>query len=151
MIQRIQTVYLILAALALVACMCNPIGTLVSSVDGAAGFYNWGVVAGDTLVDGSSWGLLALLILSTIVAVGTIFLYKNRMLQIRLTVFNCILLIGYYIVFTIFTVVLKARLGTEYHLGWALCLPFVALVLNYLAIRAIGKDEVMVKAAERLR
>ncbi len=151
MIQRIQTVYLILVAIALVACMCNPVGTLVSSVDGAAEFYNWGVEAAGLTVDNSPWGLLALLALSAIVAVGTVFLYKNRILQIRLTVFNCILLIGYYIVFTVFTVVLKARLGADYHLGWALCLPFVALVLNYLAIRAIGKDEVMVKAAERLR
>ena len=35
--------------------------------------------------------------------------------------------------------------------SWTLCLPFVAIILNWLAIRAIGRDEVMVKAADRLR
>ena len=34
---------------------------------------------------------------------------------------------------------------------WALCLPLVALILNYLAVRAIGKDEAMVQAVDRLR
>ena len=38
-----------------------------------------------------------------------------------------------------------------FQLGWALCLPVVAIILNYLAFRAIYKDEVMVKAADRLR
>jgi hypothetical protein len=40
---------------------------------------------------------------------------------------------------------------TTYNASWAICLPFVALVLIWLAIRAIGKDEVLVKAYERLR
>ena len=38
-----------------------------------------------------------------------------------------------------------------FRIGWALCLPLVSIVLNVLAIRAIGRDEVMVKAADRLR
>jgi hypothetical protein len=36
-------------------------------------------------------------------------------------------------------------------LSWPVCLPFVALILNWLAIRAIGKDEMLVKAYDRLR
>ena len=33
----------------------------------------------------------------------------------------------------------------------AMCLPLGSIILNILAIRAIGRDEVMVKAADRLR
>ena len=35
--------------------------------------------------------------------------------------------------------------------SWTVCLPLVAIILNWLAIRAIGKDEVLVKAHDRLR
>ena len=81
-----------------------------------------------------------------------IFLFRNRMLQIRMTIFSSILLIGYYIAFCVFMFILKGDLDAmTFQLGWALCLPVVAIILNYLAFRAIYKDEVMVKAADRLR
>ena len=50
----------------------------------------------------STWGLFGILMLSTIVAFATIFLYKNRMLQIRMSIFNSLLLVGYYIAFFAF-------------------------------------------------
>ncbi|KAB4200027.1 DUF4293 domain-containing protein, partial [Bacteroides uniformis] len=100
----------------------------------------------------STWGLFGILLLSALVAFCTIFLFRNRMLQIRMTIFSSILLIGYYIAFCVFMFILKGDLdATAFQLGWALCLPVVAIILNYLAFRAIYKDEVMVKAADRLR
>ena len=85
-------------------------------------------------------------------AFGTIFLFRNRMLQVRMTIFNSVLLIGYYVVFGVFWYVLKGRLDvTGFQVGWALCLPAVCIILNYLAFRAIYRDEMMVKAADRLR
>jgi peptidoglycan/LPS O-acetylase OafA/YrhL len=98
----------------------------------------------------STWGLFGILMVSTIVAVATIFLYKNRMLQIRMTIFNSLLLVGYYIAALAFYFALKND-ENMFRIGWALCLPLVSIILNILAIRAIGRDEVMVKAADRLR
>ncbi len=110
---------------------------------------------GVALADGgfqSTWGLFGILLLSALVAFCTIFLFRNRMLQIRMTIFSSILLIGYYIAFCVFMFILKGDLDAmTFQLGWALCLPVVAIILNYLAFRAIYKDEVMVKAADRLR
>ena len=40
---------------------------------------------------------------------------------------------------------------TSFQFHWALCFPLIAIILNYLAIRAIGRDEAMVHAADRLR
>lgn len=150
MIQRIQTVYLILVTLVLVACMCLPVGFLVQENGNVFEFMNLGI-DGYGVTDRSPWGMFAILLLSAIIAVLSIFLFKNRMLQIRMTIFNSVILIGYYIVFIVFTVVMQSRLEATYNLAWGICLPFIALVLNYLAIRAIGKDEVMIKAADRLR
>ncbi len=149
MIQRIQSVYLLLVTVLLIASMCLPVGQFV--VDGGPTyiFKPLGITSGETFH--STWGMFGILLLSTIIAFCTIFLYKNRMLQIRMAIFNSILLIGYYCTFIAFLLVLKADLNASYHISWALCLPLVSIILNYLALRAIGRDEVMVKAADRLR
>ena len=136
MIQRIQSVYLLLVTILLVVAICMPVGQFI----GADGVFQ------------STWGLFGILLLSALVAFCTIFLFRNRMLQIRMTIFSSILLIGYYIAFCVFMFILKGDLDAmTFQLGWALCLPVVAIILNYLAFRAIYKDEVMVKAADRLR
>ena len=151
MIQRIQSVYLLLVAILLVVALCIPVGSYLCPNGFEAGFTNLGV----RMEDGrllSSWGMFALLLFSAIVALGTIFLFRNRVLQIRMTIFNSILLVGYYVAAIAFIFILKGKLeASGFQLGWALCLPAVCIVLNYLAFRGIYKDEVMVKAADRLR
>ena len=148
MIQRIQSVYLLLVTILLVVAICLPVGQFIGS-DGIAThvFKPLGV----TLADGSfqsTWGLFGILLLSAIIALCTIFLFRNRMLQVRMTIFGSLLLIGYYIAFFVFMFILNAM---SFQLGWALCLPAVCIILNYLAFRAIYRDELMVKAADRLR
>ena len=150
MIQRIQSVYLLLVAILLVVALCLPVGQFIGPDGIAAHVFK---PLGVTLADGnfqSTWGLFGILMVSTIVAVATIFLYKNRMLQIRMTIFNSLLLVGYYIAALAFYFALKND-ENMFRIGWALCLPLVSIILNILAIRAIGRDEVMVKAADRLR
>ena len=129
MIQRIQSVYLLAVVILLVVAQCLPAGYFIAP-DG---------------VNTMAFKPLG-------VALGTIFLYRNRMLQVRMTIFNSVLLVGYYVAFGVFWYVLKERLDvTGFQVGWALCLPAVCIILNYLAFRAIYRDEVMVKAADRLR
>ena len=152
MIQRIQTVYLLIVTALLITAMCLPVGTFTGANGSISEFMNQGVfMETEPGSDSSPWGMFAILLLSTIISLATIFLYKNRMLQIRMTVFNTIILIGYYLTFIVFMLVLQKRLDASYHLSWGLCLPLISIILNYLAIRAIGKDEVLVKAADRLR
>lgn len=150
MIQRIQTVYLLLTTGLLIASMCLPMGTFIGM--DALSTYTLkplGLEYNGELY--STWAMFGILLLATIVIVGTIFLFKNRMLQIRMTIFSSILLIGYYLTFLAFMFVLKDELNATFRISWALCLPLVSIIFNYLAIRAIGRDEVMVKAADRLR
>lgn len=151
MIQRIQSVYLLLVTILLVMAMCMPVGQFIGA-DGVTShvFKPLGV----TLADGgfqSTWGLFGILLLGALIALCTIFLYRNRMLQVRMTIFGSLLLVGYYIAFFVFMFVLKDDLDASFQLGWALCLPLVSIILNYLAFRGIYRDELMVKAADRLR
>ena len=149
MIQRIQSIYLLIVTGLLIAAMCLPVGQFIAS-DGVTAyiFKPLGVTLTEDTFQ-STWGIL---FLSTVVAFCTIFLFRNRMLQVRMTVFNSILLIGYYAAFFVFMFMLKDDLDAmTFQLGWALCLPAISVILNYLSFRAIYRDEVMVKAADRLR
>ena len=147
MIQRIQTVYLLIVTGLLITAMCLPMGYFTDTM-GEHSFKALGIELNGAYE--STWGLFCILLLSTIVAVATIFLYKNRMLQIRMSIFNSLLLVGYYIAFFAFYFALKND-ENLFRIGWALCLHLVSIILNILAIRSIGRDEVMVKAADRLR
>ncbi|NMA74103.1 MAG: DUF4293 domain-containing protein [Bacteroidales bacterium] len=148
MIQRIQSVYLLLVTILLIIAICVPFGTYFT-VDTTYKFTALGVSGNENFH--STWGLFVLLLISTIIAFVTIFLYRNRILQIRLSIFNSLLLIGYYIAFWYFMVSFKNDLDAAFQISWSLSLPLIALIFNYLAIRGIGKDEVLVKAADRLR
>ena len=151
MIQRIQSVYLLIVTILLVVTLCQPVGTFVEAdAITAHSFKPLGVSFADGTFQ-STWGMFGLLLVSAIIAFATIFLFRNRMLQVRMTIFNSLLLIGYYIVFGVFLYSLKADMTATYRIGWALCLPAVCIILNYLAFRAIYRDEIMVRAADRLR
>lgn len=151
MIQRIQTVYLLIVAILSVVMMFLPVGSFVGADYSVPPieFTNLAVVAVDGTANYAPWALFVLLVAIAVISAVTIFLYKKRMLQIRLTVFNCVLLVGYYATLITFVFMLKG--DCRYVPSWTVCLPFVSLVLSWLAIRAIGKDEMLVKAYERLR
>ena len=100
MIQRIQTVYLLIVTGLLITAMCLPMGYFTDTM-GEHPFKALGMDVNGAFQ--STWGLFGILMLSTIVAFATIFLYKNRMLQIRMSIFNSLLLVGYYIAFFAFS------------------------------------------------
>ena len=124
MIQRKQSVFLLLSVI---------LGVLTLSVQ----FY--------------SWVMFVVLLLAASLNLYTIFLYKNRMLQVRMSVFSALLQIGFYVAAGVFIYMLKDDLQASFRPGWALALPFICIILNYLAFRATYADEVMVRASERLR
>ena len=148
MIQRIQTVYLLIVTILMVFMMSLPVGRFIAENGQVSEVTNLAVVGQDGTSDYSVWALFAILVVVALLSLITIFQYKKRMRQIRLAIFSTVMLIGYYCVLTVFLVKYNF-LGLS--LSWTVCLPFVSMVLNWLAIRAIGKDEMLVKAYERLR
>lgn len=96
-----------------------------------------------------------MLTLSTILPLVVIFLFKRRTLQIRLCAVEMVMLIGSLIFIGLYYW-LTTRIFEGYNLehrqfGWAAPMPIVALVLSYLASRAIFKDEVLVRSLDRIR
>lgn len=149
MIQRIQSVYLLVVTILMIICMCNPVGSIIASTNEISEFGNLCITLPDGSKDYAPWALFAILMVVAILSFVTIFLFKKRMLQIRLTIFSSIMLIGYYLALVALALMLAE--GTSFTPSWTICLPFVAIVLNWLAIRGIGADEALVKAYDRLR
>lgn len=149
MIQRIQSVYLLIVTILMVVCLCNPVGTIISENKEISEFGNLFISLPDGTKDYAPWALFVILLFVAILAFGTIFLFKKRMLQIRITIFSTILLIGYYLTFIAYIFMLAEN--TTFSASWSVCLPLVGIILNWLAIRGIGADEALVKAYDRLR
>jgi len=149
MIQRIQSVYLLVVTILMVICMCSPIGSIITNANEISELGNLCITFPDGTKDYSPWALFVILLVVAALSFVTIFLFKKRMLQIRLTIFSSVVLIGYYLALVAYLFMLAE--DTTFSASWTICLPFAALILNWLAIRGIGADEALVKAYDRLR
>lgn len=139
MIQRIQSIYLLLASIASSALFGLPFATATAQPEGL-------------LQDGSfdindHLGLMLLTGLIAVVAMGTIFLYKNRTLQMNLGKLNIVLLVA----LLVLTAYLYFTIQVATTLGFGLVLPILVFAFIFLANRSIYKDERLVRSADRLR
>lgn len=109
--------------------------------------------AGATLHSTVYLGIL--LSLSAVLPLVTIFLYRRRMLQIRLCVVEMVLLVGSAVMEGIYYY-LGCRVISElpFHtqgLQATIALPVVSLLFAWLGVRAIFRDELLVRGADRIR
>ncbi len=150
MIQRIQTIYLFLAAILTVVCFFLPLGTFTSESEQISTMYNlWlSEAQGDRSL--ITFPLFIILLLSSIFGAYSIFQYTNRKFQAMLCVFNIMLLVCWYIVFIIMVNVASTP-ESSFWIGMASSLPAFAIVLYFLAHRRIKSDEALVRAADRIR
>lgn len=151
MFQRIQTIFLVLAAAAMLIASSTPLATFNYNYSEEVVFESMGIYLNGTLND-STWGLFAISIGSSVLALITIFLYKKRMLQIRLSIFNLVLMIGFYLFFGFIFYKVYSVEGLLFNkIGVGLIMPLIAIILTILAIRRIGSDEALVQSLNRLR
>lgn len=151
MIQRIQTVYLLIAAILLIVCACLPVGAFFPDVMGApAELYNLCIISEDSGWDFSVCGLFILLAVSTVTSVLTIFRYNNRRLQSR----NCLVAILFLLFWILFYVVRCFVMGMEnatFKFNYTAVMPLAAIVFLWLARRAVIADEKLIRSVDRIR
>lgn len=154
MIQRIQTVYLLIITILMITILFLPLANLMIGNDyftfDATGLSATTSEQAELIYP--SWALFALSAVIALIAMITIFLFRKRILQIRLCIFNALLMIGFYGLFVYQIWDIKQTVDSVEFFGKiALTFPLICLVLNYLAIRNIGADEVLVRSLDRLR
>ncbi len=159
MIQRIQTVYLFLAAALTVALLFIPIGFIVGN---GIQLYEFNVFALKDItsqkIEAHTFYLAIMLIASAVLSFTTIFFYKKRRLQMNLIAVNMLLFLATYVLMLwicpdfIFAkkglIVPDTLLFMHNKLIMLGILPAFMLIL---ANRAIRKDEELVRSADRLR
>lgn len=146
MLQRIQTVYLLTVIILIAQVFFFPFLTFFNEQE---------IIELSALKINTGEYTLPLTILFSIIiliAFISIFLFKRRLLQARLTVVNMLLLLG--------------SIGLVAYLGWEMktslpnhtikcnftCIfPVIAIIFNFLALKGIQRDEALVRSANRLR
>ncbi|MEN6589191.1 MAG: DUF4293 domain-containing protein [Proteiniphilum sp.] len=150
MLQRIQTLFLLLAAAAMLIASVTPLAFFMHNGDKVV-FEAMGIYLNDVFND-STWGLFVVGTISSVLSLITVFLYKQRMLQIRLSIFNIVLMIGFYLYFGFVLYKLFSVESVQFQkVGVGIIMPVIALILTVLAIRKIGADEVLIRSLHRLR
>ncbi len=152
MIQRIQSLFLLIAVVCMVVCLCNPIGVFVpDALKPGIELYNlWAVNPDEGVRIFSYWPLFALLLLATTVTLFTIFAYKNRKRQAKMCVTSILLTMAWYIAFVVYGYILEPK-DTKFYPAILAALPLVAVILLFMARSRIIADEKLVRAADRIR
>lgn len=150
MIQRVQTIFWLLGLIASASLFWLPFAGIDTtehvyriSLDGVKSD------AGEYLVN--SWPVLVLGILIVIIQFLVIFQYKRRVLQMRMTMYNILLLAGWLIVGFLYARVAARMLEGTLQPAYVSIMPVVAIILNLLAWRGVRRDYLMLKAVDRIR
>lgn len=131
MIQRVQTIYLLIASGLLFSLFFNNMATGEEVVLKYTGYLPF----------------LVFTILTFLLSFGAIFLYKNRVLQMRLSIYNMLVLVAYqgWLAYKFFAE------GEGLLFSTTTVFPIIAAVFVFLAFRGIKRDEELVQSANSLR
>jgi hypothetical protein len=164
MIQRKQTIYMLVAAIcmALVATLkLYTFNAYGSSVE----LYTYGAyeVSGEEPqflgITVKALCMVAVAAISAVLMVVNIFLFKKREVQMSILFSQYVLIAGtilyglYYVIS--FSKLYAASIPADTQLtsvpGWTLALPFVALIMNFLAVRGVASDIALLRSIDRIR
>lgn len=156
MIQRIQSVYLFIATIALGLMFFFPL----MGYYGELHTYQFNLLEMQNLVPNSdvlfnslfTLPLLGVVVFVISLAILTIFLFKKRRLQLkfsRINIFlNLVLIIAIFVGYSRY---ILSVIEVDEQFKTAAFLPLISLVFLVLAYRAIKKDDELIRSADRLR
>ncbi|MBU8892558.1 MAG: DUF4293 domain-containing protein [Bacteroidales bacterium] len=152
MIQRIQSIYLLVATILLGSIFAYPFAELLGA-DGQLFIFKFNglVIENEEVLYLLTVPPIILLVITVLISFTSIFLYKKRIIQMRLNSFNIIIMIGYLGLNYYYIYNFSKQLDGVVSYEITAIFPFVAAVLTYLAIRAIGKDEALIRSMDRIR
>lgn len=151
MIQRIQTLFL-LAAAVLSGLLLT--GDLINLSAGGGTLFSFGF-PGLTDSEGEVlqrlWPMTVILALVPLLALTAIFLYKKRSVQMRLTMLVLLLSLGTIILGAFYILMFDRKIDVTVVWKIRAVFPLVSAILAWLAYRGILKDELIVRSYDRLR
>lgn len=158
MLQRIQSVFLIMSAILMALFLFLPLWQSAGAESGnyemLFAFYKLNIVS--TEPTPIYWPFVlsgAFAVLAIFTSIIEIFSYKNRMNQMKLGALNSLLLAGALISSVWWASDLQKELinGEPGKFMLGIFIPIIAIFLNLLANRFIRKDENLVRSMDRIR
>ena len=151
MIQRIQTIYLLVVAIIMTIPLYVPIAQLLIPNDASYNFFTYGVVliGENSVLQAHYWAFMNIFTIG--VPLVNVFLFKKRFLQLRLCIVEIILLIGAIILMWYHINQFADKMNAEILYKFSLILPVICIIFTYLAIRGILKDIKLLKSFDRIR
>lgn len=140
MIQRQQTLWLLLATIAGVLTFMFPFATGEELVTKTAMKQTVEIIAGNDFF------ILILSIVSIGLSAVTIFMFKDRKMQMRLSLLGLLIAI---ILLVLYILDMRKLISSTPAL-WAV-LPVAVIIAYYMAYKNIRKDEKLVKSLDKLR
>lgn len=154
MIQRIQTVYLIVVTILTSLMLILPLATFLGDTQQVT-LTAFAISAADGSQIVSTIYMATLICIASLLTFVTIFLFKHRWVQIRLCIVGVVLQVGLAVYFVYYIVRINSSLTVFDLHSMSLALPdvfpVVNIILTILAYRAILKDEVLIKSLNRIR
>ena len=155
MLQRIQTIWLFLATVALFALLLFPYLQIIDVNGAPKVFKATGIFETVNGQVGQTKSFMALTVATVVLGLLpfiTIFLYRDRKRQINLAYITIVLILGYifWLLETTKEFVGNLSLKPENY-GLGVLLPSLAILFIIFAVKGIRKDEKLVKSADRLR
>lgn len=149
MIQRIQTLYLLVVAIMMATLFATEPATL-SMNDEILKLGKDAILTPNGMGETGTILLRVYAIAVFLLALLDIILFRKRKIQMRLTVFCLLLSFGYYFLLAIY---LYSANGMGYEIHWSMpvTFPLVSVILLWLAFRAILKDELLIRSIDRVR
>lgn len=160
MIQRIQTVFLLLVGLIMIVFLFSSLWEKVNMTTGESykmhAFYLEKIPSAEereTLVFTPYLYIGIAAFVSALIAFFEISMYRNRLTQIKLGALNALIMAG--------VIVSSVYMATQGETKWmpemtgdyqfGLFLPIAAIILNMMANRFIRRDEMLVRSVDRMR
>ena len=152
MIQRKQTLFLLLALILTIVCLCLPLGNFISgdTIGEKSTMYNLWISRPNGSHDFSVWALFAIQLITCPISLIAIFTYRNRIAQGRYCMFNILLCLGWYAVFAVMLFTIK-DMSHDFTPSLTTVFPAISIILYLMARKAILADEALVRSADRIR
>jgi len=100
----------------------------------------------------ATWPLSVIFIAGAALSFLNIFFYRHRMRQIRIAIFLILLNAGMLGMMFFYTYMARIQLEGALTLHqWRFIIPPISIILLYFAFRRIRRDELLVKAFDRIR
>lgn len=155
MIQRPQTLfYLAIVAICLMLIFSNTVFYRTTGEEGtkvSVEYDETELISKDNASKEANTWLVSFLVGVAVLAVVSLVMFKNRKLQNLLSAFNYLFILGLVVMMYMYSMNMDYFNSGTSGFTFSALMPLALLFFNFLAMRGVKKDELLIRSMDRLR